>query len=130
MLRAWAVFSHALESPGALCSASGQCAFGHCWCSRVSHYHCWAQNSGDVNDVVALLACDGGPHHMHVWEWQCLIGPPVIGRIRTHFLNEHLLVLFVSPYASCRQSDLCVCVCMPPPPTFTQIIVTFTQTSL
>ena len=112
MLRAWAVFSHALESPGALSCASGQCTFGHGRGSRVSQYHCRSQNSGDVNDVVALLGRDGGPHHMLVREGLCCIGPPVISSKRTDFLNEHLLVFFVT-LALRRQSDLCLCGCLP-----------------
>ena len=111
VFRAWAVFSHALETPGALSCASGQCTFGHGWCSRVSQYHCRAQNSGDVNDVVAFLVYDSRPHHMHVREWQCCTCPPVISWMPTHFLNEHLFVFFVPPHALHRQSDLCVCGC-------------------
>ena len=50
---------------------------------------------------------------MHVRERQWCICPPVISRIPTHFLNEHLLVFFVTPLALRRQSDLCVCGCLP-----------------
>ena len=106
MLRAWSVFSNVREPSYPLSSASGQRTLRYCRRSRVSHYHCRSQNSGDVDDVVALPIGVGGPHQMQVRERQSFICPQVISIVPLHFLNEHLLVFFVT-VAPCRQSDLC-----------------------
>jgi len=78
VVRAWAVLSYALESFSSLSRASGQCTFRHGRGSGVPQYHSRTQNSGDINDVVALLFRDGGPHYMLVREGSGCIGPPVV----------------------------------------------------
>ena len=61
--------------------------------------HSRTQNSGDINDVVALLFRDGGPHYMLVREGPGCISPPVLSLKRTHLLDEHLFIFFVPLHA-------------------------------
>ena len=92
MFRAWAVLSHARESISSLSRASGQCTLWHGRGGGVPQYHSRSQNPRDINDVVALLFCHGGPHDVLVREGSVGVGPPVVSLKRTHLLDEHLLV--------------------------------------